>query len=135
MPMTMRQILASTPPSRRSASEWVKIIGLKVRKSPEGYPLVLAQTIATNYPDGRRKIPQPTHRYVSTIEVRRQYVIVSCSCDDFKYTFEYALNKRGAAKIEYSNGEPPVERNPKLVPGVCKHLFALGKKLIETGKL
>lgn len=52
-------------------------------------------------------------------------VKVSCACDFFMYYCEYALHKQGAADILYSNGEPPVERNPKLQPSLCKHLYAM----------
>lgn len=140
MPMTIRQIMQATPPSRRQAAEWVKITGMKVKKSPQGYPLVLAQTIASHDNKGVRKSPQPNHRYVTHIEVQGKYVVVGCSCDDFLYTFEYALAKRGAANIEYSNGEKPVDRNPKLIPGACvargsKVMTDLGNKLIEDIKV
>lgn len=135
MPLTIRQILSKTPPSRRQAAEWVKVTEVKVKKSPRGFPLVLAKTIAVADNKGVRKSPRPQHKYVTTIEVLSKGCIVSCSCDDFKYTWEYALTKRGSAVAEYSNGEPPVDRNPSLVPGGCKHIYAMASQLIEAGKL
>lgn len=133
--MTIRQILAKTPPSRKSSAAYVKVTQLKVRKSPDGYPMVLAKTIASHDARGERKSPQPQHKYVTTIEVRGKHCRVSCSCDDFWSTWEYALSKYGAAIIEYSNGNPPVERNPKMIPGACKHVTAVAELLIEQGKL
>lgn len=135
MPMTIRQIMSSTPPSRRHAADYVKVTQLKVRRSPDGNPMVLAKTIASHTSDGIRKSPQPMHKYVTTLEILGKHVRCSCSCDDFWSTWEYALAKRGAANSEYSNGEPPVVRNPKFVPGCCKHIFRLSELLIEQGKL
>ena len=136
MPMTMRQIMAKTPQSRREAADWVKVTAVKTRRSKDGWPLVLAQTIATHNPAGVKKTPPPQHKYVSTIEVMpRGPVIVSCSCDDFKFTWETALEKKGAARREYSNGEVPIDRNPSQIPGCCKHIYRLALNLIEAKKL
>jgi hypothetical protein len=55
--------------------------------------------------------------------------------NDFWSCWEYALSKRGAARIEYSNGEAPIEKNPQLIPGCCKHLYYLAQTLIEKNKL
>jgi hypothetical protein len=56
---------------------------------------------------------------------------VSCPCQRFTFYFEYALAKKGAAKIKYSNGEPPHVTNPALATGICKHLIALAKELTK----
>ena len=60
-------------------------------------------------------------------------VLVSCSCDQFKFAFEYALTERNAARIQYSNGEFPVIKNPKLIPGGCKHCWVLWTKIVKAG--
>lgn len=52
-------------------------------------------------------------------------VKVSCQCSRFKFYYEYPLNRRGAADIVHSNGTPPLNTNPRLVPSVCKHLLAV----------
>lgn len=71
-------------------------------------------------------------RYVTVIVFLdpRLHVMVSCSCADFRYRWEVALNRKVAAEIEYSNGELPVIRNPSMRTSSCKHLF----KLYETIK-
>lgn len=136
MAMTMRQILAKTPQSRRDAADWVKVTAMKTRRSKAGWPLVLAQTIATHNPNGEKKRPPPQHKYVSTIEVMpKGHVIVSCSCEDFKFTWETALQLKGAAVQEYSNGQLPVDRNPAKIPGCCKHLYKMASILVASGKL
>jgi hypothetical protein len=135
MSMTIRQILSKTPRSRRTAAEWVTLKTVKVKKSKDGFPMVLAKTIAKYNNLGVRKTPPPRHSYVTTIEVRGKNCIVSCSCDDFWAVWEYALAQRDAAKIEYSNGKHPKEKNPQLLPGCCKHIYKLATTLIEQGKL
>ncbi len=60
----------------------------------------------------------------------RLHVIVSCSCPDFKYRWEVALNQAEAAEIEYSNGEMPIVRNPNLRKTMCKHCIALYQKIL-----
>lgn len=52
-----------------------------------------------------------------------QRVWVSCDCDRFQFTWEYALAKKGASSIRFSNGEPPVEKNPRLHAAGCKHVY------------
>lgn len=47
---------------------------------------------------------------------------VSCNCADYKYRFEAANHNIGLSDIIYSNGQLPVETNPGLIPGICKHI-------------
>jgi len=85
------------------------------------------QSVRERLPNGN--IIRLTHspKYVTVITVlnRRGHVNLSCSCDDFKYRLEYPLTKKGAAQIEYSNGDPTVYTNPSLIPYACKHLIKL----------
>ncbi len=60
---------------------------------------------------------------------------VSCDCERHKFTWEYSLWKRGASMIRFSNGEPPVETNPRLWPAACKHVYiVLGDILRKKNK-
>jgi hypothetical protein len=52
-------------------------------------------------------------------------VFVSCSCDYFKYNYEYAMATRGASDHIYAWRQPPVEKNPSMLPGCCKHVLAI----------
>lgn len=61
------------------------------------------------------------------LRARDTLVKVSCTCDDFWSVWEFALNKKGAANIKYCNGEPPLIKNPRLVAGCCKHIYAVLK--------
>lgn len=59
---------------------------------------------------------------------------VSCDCDRFQYTWEYALTKRGASSIRFSNGEPPVDKNPRQLPAGCKHIYRVLAHLAKAKK-
>lgn len=52
-------------------------------------------------------------------------VWVSCQCDYFKYTYEYAMATKGASDHLYAWHQPPVEKNPSMLPGACKHILAI----------
>lgn len=66
-------------------------------------------------------------------------VQVRCSCRDFHWTFEWYLNKikalyqrvGGAGSFKTKGVGPP--RNPKAIPGICKHLLALYSMLDKSG--
>lgn len=58
-------------------------------------------------------------------------VIFSCDCARFKYMWEYALWKRGAAEVRYGNGAPPTTTNNRMRNAACKHFYRLRKGLIQ----
>lgn len=59
---------------------------------------------------------------------------ISCTCPFFLFYNEYALAKVDSSDILYSNGQPPVVRNPGEVPFVCKHGFMAIKESIKLWK-
>lgn len=133
--MTAQQILDKTPDNRINAGKYVKILAMKKGKSPNGNPTVRAKTKSTRSSDGKTKVDGTT--YLSEVEVTpKEKVIISCSCEDFKYRFEAALEKKGAARILYSDGSPPTTTNPPpSILGCCKHLvkvmtYLQGKRLL-----
>ncbi len=136
MPLTMKQIISKAGPMRREAALYVDLLQRKVKKSKAGNPLVICKTRSSTTSKGKPKAKGSANTYVTTIEVLpSSKVIVSCSCTDFMYTWETALSMKGSARVEYSSGDPPNEKNPNNVPGCCKHLVALGQSLIDAGKL
>lgn len=143
MALTIRQIMAKAGSQRKAAAAYVDIVATKVKKNREGMPMVVCKTQSKttvqkkgNEQKVKIKPKGGANTYVSTIEVYpKNQVIVSCSCDDFKFTWEAALNLKGAARIEYSNGELPNEKNPSNIAGCCKHIYAVGQMLVEKGKL
>lgn len=49
----------------------------------------------------------------------------------FVFRYEYALAKRGNAFIYRTNGNPPVQTNPKLKPGMDHHVYRALQHLIK----
>lgn len=126
------RMLRATPADRFEKSQFIKLASVKSGVSrTSGRKKILAQTVSID-----KKAPDRT-KYITSIEIfSRQNIKVSCSCSDFMFRWEYALEKKGGADLVYGNGDPPVDRNPALKPGVCKHLLALidrakEKSLIE----
>lgn len=134
MPMTATQILRHST-SREFPASYVKFKQVKIgRNRQTQVPTIKSMSYSTHTFLGERKNYQP-NQYVSIVEIHGRYVVVGCSCDDFWAVWEVALSARGAARVEYSNGERPDNKNPKMVPGCCKHLHRLLSRLIEKGKL
>lgn len=132
MPLTARQLIKATVPSRKHAAASARIKELKRGKLPNGSIIYKAKIHTTATPDGQRKPPPPMYTYVTTLEINTKgYCIVSCSCEDFWAVWEVALNRKGAARIEYSNGEIPTVKNSSLHPGCCKHCYALLTRLVD----
>ncbi len=50
---------------------------------------------------------------------------VSCACGSFVYFLETVLASKGASVVLYSNGAPPVEKNPLQRAYLCKHLYKI----------
>ncbi len=47
-----------------------------------------------------------------------------CDCENFTYTWEVALLKQHSSVRYNSNGMRPRLTNPKMIPGLCKHLIS-----------
>ena len=112
-----------------------------VPKGATGRRVILAETYTTHDHNGNPKQKATLHYQIivgySTQLKDRLWTNkckVSCSCEDFLYTDEVALHKRGNADIYFSNGEDPVIKNPKMRPQICKHLIAVLKE-IRTKRL
>jgi len=132
--MTAEQILTACPPRVAVGAKTVIIKDAKPSVTKDKRQRIVCKIISTNTLDGNRKPPPPVKTHTSTVEAlvpdkyirdRDVPVRVSCTCDDFWATWEVALFKRGAAKIQFSNGELPVEKNPRMIPGCCKHLYKM----------
>ena len=61
-------------------------------------------------------------------------VWVHCECPYFTYYLEYVLEKSGSTDRRHAWNSPPDVRNPRHVPYVCKHLFALMLFLLARAK-
>lgn len=129
MALTIQYIIRRTDPERKADSAHVRILARKIGYTPAGFGFIAAQTQSTHTrrADGRLVRVTGKNKYVTVITIlnNKMHAKVSCSCADFTYRWEVALEDRGAADIEYSNGDQPTMTNPVLVPACCKHLVAL----------
>ncbi len=131
MAMKWREIFKYTPRDRRTLAEFVKVLRVKKGRDKNGFAVAMAETTSLMSPDGEIIKPNKRVKYLTTVTFIDSdlHVRVSCSCPDQMYRWEVPLNKRGAAAIEYSNGQPTRITNPSSVPGMCKHLVAFYRKL------
>ena len=125
--LTLKQLLSKSIDSRRKAATKVRIVNLRTRYSDP--VAVRASTYTPGSATGERYDTEITFLY-NRHDVPTENVKVTCGCDDFKYTWEYALNHAGAADIIHCNGEPPEEKNPQMIPGLCKHLIAMAVLMV-----
>lgn len=111
----------------------VGILNIKVAESKKGRRAIIATCQST--PDRQGQVKDKHKCSIIGLEdngpLSAQNCMVSCTCDRFKFYFEYALTKKGAAKIKYCNGDPPHTTNPNLITGMCKHLIAVSRHLIK----
>lgn len=54
---------------------------------------------------------------------------VHCSCEWFTFYCEVALASRNSSSVINSNGNAPVETNPRQWPYICKHILAVLDRL------
>lgn len=131
--LTLPQIARRVSRYRREGSRYVRITYMKKGYDSLGRGYAACASYSTHIigKDGRPYKNEKPNKYVTVITFLdiRLHVLVSCSCPDFLYRWEYALTDSGAAEIEYSNGEFPIIRNPSLKTSYCKHLLALYEKI------
>lgn len=125
--ISLRTVFRNTPANRFTLADKVKLVGVKFGKSRSlNKPKVVCQA----YTSG------DTVKYSTSLTfIKGDKAVLSCSCDDFMYRWEYALAKKGGAEIKYSNGEAPGNSNPTLIAGCCKHVIALYNKLQAEEKI
>lgn len=126
--LTFPQIAKTTPNNRRLGSQYVKLLKVKTGYDDQGLAFIVAQSYSTKVWSEKQGIfvNNPNRdKYLTHVQFldRKLHCKLSCSCPDFMYREEYALHKKGAADIEYSNGEPPTTTNPKQQIFMCKHLY------------
>ena len=131
--LTLHQLARKTNSLRIEGSRYVKFTDLKKGYLTNGHGYIAGSSYSTHIvgQDGKVKVNDHPSKYVTVIEFldTKLHVKVGCSCPDFWARHEYALWNKGAADIEYSNGEYPEITNPTLKVSTCKHLFALYKKI------
>lgn len=136
--LTLKQIIRKTDPFRKEGANYVRILQVKKGYNSLGQGFIASSSYSTHVLDshGKPHRNERPDRYVTVITFldRKLHVSCSCSCPDFKFSWETALSYKGAAEIEYSDGEAPDVKNPRYRTGQCKHLFALYYKKL-AGKV
>lgn len=131
--LTIHQIAKKTSRLRIEGARYVRFTDTKKGYLKNGNGFIAAASYSTHVigPDGRPKVNEQPSKYVTVIEFvdMKLHVHVSCSCADFTYRWEVALHNKGAAEIEFSNGEQPTTTNPSLKPAMCKHAYSLYMKI------
>lgn len=59
-------------------------------------------------------------------------IIILDPCPVYVYRFEFAMAKRGNSLIYYSNGDPPIQTNPRMRPGLSHHGYRVLQYLIKN---
>lgn len=114
--LSIKELLNGTPIGRRLDAALVHIAKFaKGISAKSGFPGVSAKT-------GAGSVMYDT-QIIGTVHgvplMKQQAVRVSCSCPDYMYNFEYANAHHNAGIVRYGNGDPPLNTNPSLTPGLC----------------
>ncbi len=136
--MSIKGLLRNTPALMLHNAQDVRIMSLKKTTTKSGLKAFKAKVIHQDpwRPDRTKKV-----RNVYVIGLsdpsnpisKQRKVLVSCDCENYAFTWEYANAVHGCARVIYGNGEPPMYTNPHLVPAMCKHATAVAMKLIQKG--
>jgi hypothetical protein len=114
--LSVKELLNGTPIGRRLDAALVHITKFaKGVSAKSGFPGVSAKT-------GAGRVVYDT-QIIGTAHgiplMKQQAVRVSCSCPDYMFNFEYANAHHQAGIVRYGNGDPPLNTNPSLTPGLC----------------
>ena len=128
--MDLNKIVKASLPLRKLNAKLVRVVAYKTGRDKAGLATVVAKTYTPKEYNMQLKLvnAKDQNKYVSSIKFldKKLNVKLACSCPDFVFAgWEFALHQNGAADIIYGNGEPPLEKNPEMRPGCCKHLLAL----------
>ena len=137
--LTVDKLLAKTRPQQLELSAAVVVKNTKrMWHKKSSNPCVVAET----YSRKTGKDAKGFDKYVTWVEglntdkgkkFSETLVKVGCTCAFFTFFCEYALAKHGAATVMFSNGQPPVVRNPSEKAILCKHIVKLCKKISDKG--
>lgn len=114
--LSLGQLYKATPDGRKTDALQVTVLNLtKGSTAKSGFPGVKAETQSS----GPRYKTQVAGTEASVPVYKQKRVRVSCSCPDYMFNWEYANNYHNAGPLVYGNGDPPLQTNPSLNPGLC----------------
>jgi hypothetical protein len=132
--LKLRQLLRLTPRLFHNNAQYVRMLSVKKAKTTSGLTAYLG--VMRTHDPGRDKPPRKRNVSIigldpdSGLPVNKQRVLLQCDCENYAFTWEYANTAHNAARLLFSNGQYPGFTNPKLAPGMCKHLVAFAHMLI-----
>lgn len=110
---------------------------VKLGLSKRNPNLILSETRTMDRSAKKVKIRYWKHR-VLRLEPEKKFseskIKAYCQCPDYLMVWEYVAARRGNTDLMFGNGEPPVERNPNMRMGACKHLLTLFKTIKQYEK-
>lgn len=131
--LTLRQLYSRTDQDRKERARFVRIVKTKIGHNKQGLGYIAAQTYSTHKvtEDGRLVKNSDPHRHMTMITFlnNKLQCVVNCSCEDYTYRWETSNSYKEAAKLDYSNGDPPVFTNPSFKNALCKHAISLYLKI------
>lgn len=129
--LSIRQIAQKVSNETRLKSRIVGIEDVSVGRTPrvlEGYTCYRIATRNTeNGNQYKITIYSPTPKV--TLDSK---IIIDSPNPKWVFAYEYAMAKRGNAFIYRSNGDPPVQTNPRLKPGMDHHVYRALQYLIKN---
>lgn len=134
--MSLKALLRKTPKLMKYNSHYVVVKKMGKKKTKTGLPAIQGQCFSEDGVGASRTIYD---LYVIGLDSKdkpvsqQKRVLVSCNCQNYTYTWEYANAYHGCSKIIYGNGEAPNFTNPGYMPGMCKHLCAFTDEIIKKG--
>lgn len=136
--MSIKGLLRNTPALMHHNAEDVRILSMKKTQTKSGLRAIKAKVIHQDpwRPDRTKKVRDVYIIGLSDPDKpisKQRKVLVSCNCENFVFTWEYANAVHGCSRVIYGNGEPPTYTNPQLVPALCKHVTAVAKQIIAKG--
>lgn len=135
--LTAAAILVQTQPNIKLNARYVVIVKAEPKVLKGGFAALRCVTYSSHDSKGDPKTSKPKRYRTSIVSTqpnaRLHLATLKVSCECPAHVFwggEYALWRKGAAELVYGNGDPPVVRNPKLVPWACKHLTKVLSQII-----
>lgn len=129
--LTIREMSRGVPNSTRMKS---RIVGMErvwrgnVPAALEGWTCYRAQT--RNTKNGNQyKLAVYCETSKITLDSK---VIIDSPNPLHVFRYEFALARRGNAFIYRSNGDPPIQTNPRLTPGFDHHIYRFLQYLIKN---
>jgi choline kinase len=121
---TLKILMKNTPSVTRKRSQ--KVTSHYVTKTKFNKSFFVAQStepgslkhtcwIAPKYPGG---------------DPKKDPVEIWCDCKFFQHALEQVLFRSGNAPLKHHDERRPVIRNPRFLHFLCKHLYAVARRLI-----